>query len=180
MSLSMGLLHQTPVYNSPVPIRATCTAHLILLDSINRIFDDKYKSYSSSFSSHPCYFALCRPNIFLSTLFPDTLSLRSSLNLRNQDSETQLNAHICLFIRRVVKSYKSCRVRFFLTLALNWCTLLGSLLAYRERILRCPVRSGLDWPQGRKKFWLPGKEICRTASKSGYKMKEIISILIQT
>jgi len=74
--------------------------------------------------------------------------------LRNQDSEIQLNAHIYLFIRRVVKSYRSWKVRLFLlTLALNWCTLFGSLLAYRENILRYPIRSWLDWPQGRKTFW---------------------------
>ena len=151
------------------------------------MFDEKYKSYSSSFSSLPCYLALCRHNIFLSSLFPETFSLRSSLNLSNQGSEIQFIAHICLFIRRVVKSYRSWRVRLLLTLntltckiwwapnnarrwqmefnsafkelnsALQWCALFGSLLAYRGKFLPYPIRRGLDWPQGRKNFWAAGE-----------------------
>jgi hypothetical protein len=35
-SLTLSFPHQTPVYTSPLPIRATCLAHLILLDLITR------------------------------------------------------------------------------------------------------------------------------------------------
>jgi hypothetical protein len=46
------------------PIRATCSAHLILLDLINRIlFVEQYRSLSSSLCSslHPCYIVPLRP-----------------------------------------------------------------------------------------------------------------------
>jgi hypothetical protein len=66
------------------------SAHLILLDLIILIILDKeYKSCSSSLCSFlhpsitPSYF---RSNILLSTLFSNTLSLCSSLNVRNQVS----------------------------------------------------------------------------------------------
>jgi hypothetical protein len=36
-SLSFGFSHQNPVCTSPLPTRATCPAHLILLDLITRI-----------------------------------------------------------------------------------------------------------------------------------------------
>ena len=35
-SLSLSFPHQNPVHDSPLPIRATCPAHLILLDFITR------------------------------------------------------------------------------------------------------------------------------------------------
>ena len=58
------------------PIRATCPAHLILLDFITRtIFAEEQRSLSS---------LLC--SFLLSTLFSITLSLRSSLNVSDQVS----------------------------------------------------------------------------------------------
>ena len=42
-SLSLRVPHQNPVYTSPLPIRATCLAHLTLLDLFARtIFGEEY------------------------------------------------------------------------------------------------------------------------------------------
>jgi hypothetical protein len=72
----------------PSPIHATCHTHLILLDSITRtILGKEYRPFSSSL----CNFlhslvtsSLLGPNILLGTLFSNTLSLRSSLNVSDQ------------------------------------------------------------------------------------------------
>ena len=71
------------------PIRATCPAQLILLDLITRTILDAYRSLNSSlcsFLDSPVTSTLLGPNILLRTLFSNTLSVRSSLNMSNQVS----------------------------------------------------------------------------------------------
>ena len=72
------------------PICATCPTHLILLSLITQtIFDEEYKSLSSSlysFLHFPVMSSFWSPNILLSTLFSNTLSLHSSLIVSNQVS----------------------------------------------------------------------------------------------
>ena len=72
------------------PIRATCSAHLILLGFITRtILGADYRSLSSSLCSFlhsPVISSLLGPNILLSTLFSNTFRLRSSFIVSDQVS----------------------------------------------------------------------------------------------
>ena len=72
------------------PIRATCSAHCILLDLIPRtILGEQYRSIISSLCSFlhsPVTSSVLGPNIILNILFSNTLSLRSSLNVGDQVS----------------------------------------------------------------------------------------------
>ena len=72
------------------PIRATCPAHFILLDFITRtILGEEYRSLSSSLCSllhSPVTSSLLGPNILLNTIFSNTLSFLSSLNVNDQAS----------------------------------------------------------------------------------------------
>ena len=78
-----------PYIHSP-PVRATCLAQRILLDVITRtILCEEYRSLSSSIRSFlhsPITSSLSGPNILLSTLFTNTVSPRSSLNVSDQVS----------------------------------------------------------------------------------------------
>ena len=72
------------------PIQATCPIHLILHYMITwTMFGEEYRSQSSSLGSFfhsPVMLSLLGPNIHLSTLFSNTLSLRSSLSVSDQVS----------------------------------------------------------------------------------------------
>ena len=80
------------------PIRATCPVHLILLDFTTRtILGEGYRSFSSSlfsFLHSPVTSSLQGPNILLNTLFSNTLSLRSSLNMSDQVSHPYKTAQL--------------------------------------------------------------------------------------
>jgi hypothetical protein len=80
LSLSLRSPHQNPV----------CSAHLILLYFIMQLtFGEQYRSLSSSLCSllhSPVTSSLLGRNILLDTLFSNTLSLFSSLNVSNQVS----------------------------------------------------------------------------------------------
>jgi hypothetical protein len=77
------------LFSSPPFIRATITAHHILLDlTVLSIIREEYKLWSSiciPFHS-PVPSTVLGPNILLVVLFSNTLSLRSSLNVRNHVS----------------------------------------------------------------------------------------------
>ena len=80
---------QNPVYASPLPIYATCPAQPILYLITRTIFDKEYRALSSAlctFLHSTVTSSLLCPNIFLNSLFSNTLSLRSSLNVNDQVS----------------------------------------------------------------------------------------------
>ena len=89
-SLSLRFLHQDSIHPLSLPIRATCSAHLILLDFITRtISGEVYRSFSSSLCSllHSLFTSsLLGPNILLNTIFSNTLSFLCSLNVSDQVS----------------------------------------------------------------------------------------------
>jgi len=88
-SLSLRFPHTNSVHDSPFPIRATFPSLLILLDFIIRtLLGEKYLSLSSSYVvfSTPFYSFVLGTNILLNTMFSNTLSLRSSLNISDQVS----------------------------------------------------------------------------------------------
>jgi hypothetical protein len=99
--------HQNAVCNLFSPVLATCTAHLIPVDLITRItFGELYRSLSfqlCNFLLYPVTSSHLGPNVLISTLFSNTLSLRSSLDVSDQVPHSYktrkiIVIHILIFI----------------------------------------------------------------------------------
>ena len=87
---SLKFPYQNPIYTSPppLPMHATSPTHLILLNFITwTVFGEDYRSLCS-FLHSLFTSSLLGPNILLSTLFSNILSLCSSLNVSDQVSHT--------------------------------------------------------------------------------------------
>ena len=88
--LSLRFPHKDPIHPLTSTIRATCPAHLILLDFITRtILGEDYKSFRFSLCNllhSPVTSSLLGPNILLNTIFSNTLSFLSSFNVSDQVS----------------------------------------------------------------------------------------------
>jgi len=116
-SLSLWFPHQNPVYNSPLPspIRPICPAHFILLNLITQIiFGEEHRLLSSSLHSlfhSPVTLSLLGPNILLSTLFSNTLSLRCGLVVcdqvlhptihNNRQNQSSVNLNLYAFRQQI-------------------------------------------------------------------------------
>ena len=118
------ILHSTPVSQvvsflqvSPKPcirlsspIRATCTAHLILLDFITlKILGEQDRPFSSplcSFIQSHLTSSLWGPNIFLNTLFSNFLSLRSSITVRDQSPHPYKTTGEIIVKQRIATKYE--------------------------------------------------------------------------
>jgi hypothetical protein len=89
MVFSLRFPRQNHVYTSTVPHTYYMPVYLILLDLITRkILCEGYRLISSlcSFLYSPVTSSLLGPNILLSTVFSNTLGLRSSLNVSDHVS----------------------------------------------------------------------------------------------
>ena len=84
-----GFLSKNP-YAPLISVRAVYPAHLVLLDFITRIiFGEEYRSLTfllCRFLQSLVTWSLLGPNILLSSLFSNNLSLRPSLNVSDQVS----------------------------------------------------------------------------------------------
>ena len=84
LSLSLSFLHQNSVCDSPLSHKRRMPVHLIILDMINQIVFgvavQTIKIHVTRSPPLPCYLSLLDPNILLSTLLSNTLTLRSTLS----------------------------------------------------------------------------------------------------
>ena len=100
------------------PIRATHPAHLILLDLNSRIISgEQCRSLSSSLCSFlhsPNTSSLLSPNILRNTLFLNTLSLRSSLNMSDPVSHPYKTTDKIIFLYITILNFwiVKCETKF--------------------------------------------------------------------
>ena len=93
--LSIRLSNQNHVYTSPLP--HTLHAPPNYSSRVWTIFGKKYRSLNSSLCKlfqSPVTPSILGPNIFLSTVFSKTLSLRSSFIVRNQVWQPHKTRHL--------------------------------------------------------------------------------------
>ena len=97
------------------PIRATCPTHLILLDFITRtILGEEYRSFSSSLCNllhSPVPSSLLGPNTLHNTLFSNTLSFLSSLNVSDQVSHPYKTTGKIIRVKKIRNERKLEQIR---------------------------------------------------------------------
>ena len=140
------------------PIRATCPAHLNILGFIIRkIFGEQYRSLSSSLcsfldpsvSSFPSW-----PNILLTTIFSNKLSLRPSLHVSDQVSH----------------QYKT-KILLRRPLTLVWQNIIKS--SYNSMISRNNCRRFLFWADSTQEgHCLLIREVSRSHTTTHHSRKE--------
>ena len=98
-SLSLRFSHQNPVCNPPLPVHATCPAHL-LLDCITRIICvEEYRSLSSSLCSIIRYPLSCSSytQIFSTAPYSQTLSAYVPSSMRATEFHTRARQQFTLY-----------------------------------------------------------------------------------
>ena len=108
-SSSFSFPHQDAIHPFSSPIRATCPAHLILLDFITRtIFGEGYISFSSSLCNllhSPVTSSLLSPNILLNTMFSNILSFLYSYNVNDQVPHPYKTRGKIIFLYILISNY---------------------------------------------------------------------------